>query len=128
MSLFAKLIRSLDKFLPAEPIMVESQMERKIQEHLSRDGFSVQRQVSKNANRYDLICKQDSQTVCIELKMKIETGDIKQFDKYIKEFRDGFIVVCWQSSFPMKEIFYNVIDQSPVPVTMIELAKRYMIT
>lgn len=94
-------------------------------EFLKNNEFTVTRQVTKKRDRYDLIVKNGMETVCIELKKKATMKDIKQFDKYLPKFKDGFIILCWQCTPNLKEIFNNVRKQSPFPLALIELSKRY---
>lgn len=123
--LFSKLIKSINSFVPNDPIVKEDELETKLRSHLENDGFTVSRQVRKNENRYDLICREGNSQVCIEMKLKAEISDIRQFDRYLINFKDGFIVVCWSATFSVRDIFNNVIDQSPIPVSLIELSKKY---
>lgn len=105
--------------------MVESQLEEKLKKHLEKHSFYVTRQKVEKENRYDLICSTENQLVCIELKIRADISDLNQFDRYLRNFKDGFIVVCWQASFSVKDIFSQVTEQSPTPVALIELSKRY---
>lgn len=125
MKLFSNLLLAINDFAPDDPMVLENQLEEKLRSHLQNKGFSIERQVPKEKDRYDLICRSFNETVCIELKLKTDTSDIKQFDKYLPKFKDGLIVVCWQATFALRDIFENVIEQSPIPITLIELSKRY---
>jgi len=123
--LFSKLIQSINDFVPDEPFTVERELEESLESHLLQNGFTLSRQKSVKGDRYDLVCRSGNEVVCLEVKLHANISDIKQFDKYLPKFKDGFIVVCWQSSFSVKNIFQQVIDQSPIPTTLIELAKKY---
>lgn len=125
MKLFSKLVQAINEFQPDEPMVAERDLETRLREHLHRHGFAVERQVTKDKDRYDLVCRTFDEIVCIELKLKTDTSDIKQFDKYLPKFKDGLIVVCWSASFALRNIFESVIEQSPIPTVMIELSKRY---
>ena len=125
MKLFSKLVLTINDFQPDEPMVAERDLETKLREFLQRKGFTVERQVTKDKDRYDLVCRTFDEKVCIELKLKTNTNDIKQFDKYLPKFKDGLIVVCWSSSYALRNIFENVVEQSPIPTVMIELSKRY---
>ena len=125
MTLFSKLVKSIQEFHPSEPMVTEAILEKSLKQHLESNGFTVNSQVTKRHDRYDLLCREDNKLVCIEIKLRTDISDIKQFDKYLPKFKDGFIVVCWQSSPSLKEIFCNVIDQCPTPVTIIELSEGY---
>lgn len=123
--LFSKLIQSINDFVPDEPFTIEKELEESLETHLLQNGFVLSRQKSVKGDRYDLVCRSGNEIVCLEIKLHADISDIKQFDKYLPKFKDGFIVVCWQSSFSVKNIFQQVIDQSPIPTTLIELAKKY---
>lgn len=123
--LFSKLIQSINDFVPDEPFTIEKELEESLETHLLQNGFVLSRQKSVKGDRYDLVCRSGNEVVCLEIKLQTDISDIKQFDKYLPKFKDGFIVVCWQSSFSVKNIFQQVIDQSPIPTTLIELAKKY---
>jgi len=123
--LFSQLIQAVNEFKPDEPIVLESQLETLILDYLQEKGFEVERQVIEKTDRYDLICRGYDETVCIELKLRTDTSDIKQYDKYLLKFKDGFIIICWQASSSMKDIFTEVIEQSPIPITLIELSRNY---
>lgn len=125
MKLFTSIIKSINEFLPDDPITLESQLEEKLKKHLEKHGFFIARQKIEKENRYDLICSSGNQIVCIELKIHADISDLNQFDKYLRNFKDGFIVVCWQASFSVKDIFLHVTEQSPIPVALIELSERY---
>ena len=125
MKLFTSIIKSINEFLPDDPITLESQLEEKLKKHLEKHGFFVTRQKIEKENRYDLICSSGNQIVCIELKIHADISDLNQFDKYLRNFKDGFIVVCWQASFSVKDIFLHVTEQSPTPIALIELSERY---
>ena len=123
--LFSKLIQSINDFVPEDPFQLETELEKSLESHLLKDGFILSRQKSVKGDRYDLVCRSGNEVVCLEIKLHADISDIKQFDKYLPKFKDGFIVVCWQSSFSVRNIFQQVIDQSPIPTTLIELSKRY---
>jgi len=123
--LFSKLIQSINDFVPDDPFQLEVELEKSLESHLLKDGFILSRQKSVKGDRYDLVCRSGNEVVCLEIKLHADISDIKQFDKYLPKFKDGFIVVCWQSSFSVRNIFQQVIDQSPIPTTLIELSKRY---
>ena len=123
--LFSKLIQSINDFVPDDPFQLEVELEKSLETHLLKDGFALSRQKSVKGDRYDLVCRSGNEVVCLEIKLRADISDIKQFDKYLPKFKDGFIVVCWQSSFSVRNIFQQVIDQSPIPTTLIELSKRY---
>ncbi len=124
-SLFEELVASIDGFVPREPITKEYQLEEKLSEYLIENGFPVQTQRKRQNDRYDVVCEKDDQTVCMELKIIAKTSDIKQFDRYMKNFNDGFIIVCWQAAFTVKDLFRQVKEQSPIPIELIELARKY---
>ena len=123
--LFSKLIKSINGFVPDDPFQLEVELEKSLESYLLKDGFILSRQKSTKGDRYDLVCRSGNEVVCLEIKLHADISDIKQFDKYLPKFKDGFIVVCWQSSFSVRNIFQQVIDQSPIPTTLIELSKRY---
>lgn len=123
--LFSKLVQSINDFVPDDPFQLEVELEKSLESHLLKDGFILSRQKSVKGDRYDLVCRSGNEVVCLEIKLHADISDIKQFDKYLPKFKDGFIVVCWQSSFSVRHIFQQVIDQSPIPTTLIELSKRY---
>lgn len=123
--LFSKLIQSINEFVPDEPFTIEKELEESLEKYLLENGFILSRQKSVKGDRYDLVCRSGNEVVCLEIKLHADISDIKQFDKYLPKFKDGFIVVCWQSTFGVTNIFQKVIDQSPIPTTLIELAKRY---
>ncbi|MDE1867574.1 MAG: hypothetical protein KGI08_07700 [Thaumarchaeota archaeon] len=125
MSLFELLVKEIGNFIDQEPIITESRLEEKISDYIKSKGIMIENQVSKKEDRYDLICRNGKETVCVELKIKASIKDIKQFDRYFPKFRDGFIVVCWQASFHLKMDFESVKKQSPIPIELIELSKRY---
>ena len=125
MILFSNLIEHINRFLPDEPMVLESDLETKLRDFLESKGFTVSRQITKKRDRYDLLCRQGSELVCLELKLRADISDIKQFDKYLPKFKDGLIVVCWQATISVREIFANVIKQSPIPLALIELSKKY---
>lgn len=125
MSLFKKLKIIIDDFIPEEPIFTENVLEEILLKYLKNKGFAVTRQVTKKRDRYDLIVKDGKETVCIELKKKASIKDIKQFDRYLPKFKDGLIIICWQCTSNLKEIFNNVKRQSPFQLALIELSKRY---
>lgn len=123
--LFSKLIQSINEFVPDEAFTIEKELEESLEKYLLENGFILSRQKSVKGDRYDLVCRSGNEVVCLEIKLHADISDIKQFDKYLPKFKDGFIVVCWQSTFGVTNIFQKVIDQSPIPTTLIELAKRY---
>lgn len=125
MTLFDSLVETINKFAPLEPIIKEKQLEDKLLDYLKKQGFTVKPQVSQKQDRYDLICNQGIEKVCLELKIKTSPADIKQFDRYLFKFKDGMIIVCWQASLNLKELYRNVKKQSPIPIELIEVAKRY---
>lgn len=123
--LFYKLIHTIEDFYTEDPLTIEAQLERKLAKYLREKGFAVTSQVTKKRDRYDLICKFGNETVCLELKINAEVKDLKQFDRYLPKFRDGLIVVCWIASFTVRTLFDQVEQQSPIPVKLIEISKRY---
>ena len=123
--LFSRIVNSINEFLPEKAIVKESELERLLRIHLEKDGFNVSRQVTNEENRYDLLCRERNIVVCLELKLRADVSNIKQFDRYLTKFKDGFIVVCWQASFSVTDIFKKVIDQSPIPVALIQLSEKY---
>jgi hypothetical protein len=125
MTLFCNLVKALDDFVPETPLVKESILEDMLEKFLKKKGFLITRQVTKKNDRYDLICKSQNETVCIELKKKTDISDIKQYDTYLPKFKDGLIIVCWQSSFSVRDICLKVKEQSPIPVTLIILSERY---
>lgn len=106
-------------------MVVESILEKELTEFLQKNGFTVSRQVTKKKDRYDLLCREGNELVCIELKKHAVISDIQQFDRYLPKFKDGLIVVCWQSTTSVREIFAEVVKQSPIPLCLIELSKKY---
>lgn len=128
MNLFSEIVTALESFVPKDPMVTEATLESAIELHLLKNNFVITRQVSQENDRYDLLCRRDNEVVCIEVKLRADTTDIRQFDKYLKKFKDGFIIICWQASFSIKEITEHVIQQSPFPLALIELAKRYNLT
>lgn len=124
MSLFRFLIETLGRFNPDEPLITEALLEAKLKDYL-KPIVTTTSQVSKKENRYDLVCRLNDELVCIELKIKAESSDFAQFDRYLKEFRDGLIIVCWQATFSVREVFAAVKEQSPIPIEMVELSKRF---
>lgn len=125
MTLFASVLKALGGFQPDDPIRSESELESRTKQFLEEKGFQIESQVSKKKDRYDLIIKKDGQTVCLELKLKADISDIEQFDRYMPKFREGFIVMCWNATDSMRDIFDNVIQQTPTPIALIELSARY---
>lgn len=125
MTLFKDLLTALDDFIPSRPMILESHLEKELNEHLTKKGFTITSQVSKKKDRYDLLCRRVNELVCLELKLRANISDLRQFDRYLPKFRDGLIVFCWQSSASVREIFSNVSKQSPIPVALIELSKKY---
>lgn len=125
MNLFEELISAIDDFMPSKPMIAESLLESELRIHLESKGFIISRQVTKKKDRYDLLCRKNNEVVCIELKLRANISDIKQFDRYLPKFRDGLIVFCWQSTASVRDIFSDVIKQSPIPVALIELSKKY---
>lgn len=125
MKLFNELLKCIDSFVPDDPMIKEADLEATLKKFLKECGFSVTQQVAKNRDRYDLIIRSVNEIVCIELKLKTGMSDIDQFDKYLPQFKDGFIVMCWQASMPLLDIFENVEKQSPTPVKIIQLCERY---
>ena len=125
MKLFTKLTECINTFLPDTPMVIESILEKELRVFLEASGFTVSRQVTKKKDRYDLLCRDGNELVCIELKKHADISDIKQFDKYLPKFKDGLIVVCWQVSGSVREIFAEVVKQSPIPLCLIELSKKY---
>lgn len=123
--LFLRILKDLEDFDLAKPAMLESELEDQVYQFLSSKGIEITRQVSEKKDRYDLICKSGNEIVCIELKVFTNTKDLKQFDRYYPQFKDGFIVLCWQANFTVRDLFNLVRDQSPIPIEMIELCKRY---
>lgn len=125
MKLFSQLVQAINEFTPDEPMILESQMEKSLRKHLQKRGFLTERQVTKKADRYDLVCRNYNETVCIELKLRTDVSNLKQYDKYLPKFKDGLIVVCWQASRTVKDVFFEVTEQSPIPVTLIEISRKY---
>lgn len=125
MTLFQDLLTAIDDFKPSQPMVIESLLEKELTNHLTKKGFIVTSQVTKKKDRYDLLCRRDNSLVCLELKLRADISDLKQFDRYLPKFRDGLIVFCWQATASVREIFSNVTQQSPIPVTLIELSKKY---
>jgi len=125
MRLFTELDLAINDFTPTEPPILENVIEDGLYHHLKGRGFDVTKQVTKKKNRYDLIVKKCGEIVCVEMKIHASTNDVRQFDRYLKKFKDGMIVVCWQCSFPMKSIFSEVKEQSPYPIALIELSKKF---
>lgn len=123
--LFNQLVETINNFTPDEPITLESKLENRLRLHLQKESFNVSQQVVKRRNRYDLLCRLDNEVVCIEMKLRTTVTDLQQFDKYLPKFKDGLIVVCWQASFTVKDVFKNVKKQSPIPVELIELSQKY---
>lgn len=127
LTLFKKLILVIEDFIPEEPPITENILETLLTKFLKDNGFTVTRQVTKKRDRYDLIVIDRKETVCIELKKKATMNDVKQFDRYLPKFKDGLIIICWQSTSYLKEIFKNVRKQSPFPLALTELSKRYVL-
>lgn len=125
MKLFAQLLKALGEFMPENPMMAEWILEEKMRHFLLDRGFSVESQVSKKGDRYDLICKNGMEIVCIELKIKATISDVEQFDRYMPKFRDGFIIVCWNATDSLRDVFDNVIEQTPTPIALMELCMKY---
>lgn len=123
--LFSRILKDLEDFELEKPAMLESELEEQVYQFLSLKGIEITRQVSEKKDRYDLICKSGKEIVCVELKVFTDSSDIKQFDRYYPKFPDGFIVLCWQSNFTVRDLFRMVSKQSPIPIQMIELCKRY---
>jgi len=125
MKLFTRLVKTINEFTPDTPLDLEVELEEKLRNHLHSNGFTTSRQVIKKSNRFDLICRENNSIVCLELKIIAEVSDLHQFDRYLRQFKDGLIVVCWQATFSVKDIFLQVVEQSPTPVALIELCKKY---
>lgn len=123
--LFSRLVKEIDEFLPEDPIAVESILEEKLRSYLTGKGFIISTQVAKKHDRYDLLCRDGNELVCIELKKRADISDLQQFDRYLPKFKDGLIVFCWQASRSVREIFSEVVQQSPIPLALIELSKKY---
>lgn len=125
--MFEKLITLLDNFEISDAFTSEADLEEKLCQYLKNNDISYTSQCSEKQNRYDVICSDGTQKVCIELKVKAQSSDLEQFDRYMQRFPDGFIVLCWIASVPVREIFESVQTQSPTPVRLLELSKRYSI-
>ena len=123
--LFTSLVECISEFTPDKPLIVEYVLEEELRRFLEARGFTVSRQVTKKKDRYDLLCRSGNQLVCLELKQRADISDVSQFDRYLPKFKDGLIVICWQASRSVRDIFSNVIEQSPIPLALIELSKKY---
>lgn len=122
---FEQLHRLLKDFDIVNPIKTEKELEEKIFDYLQKNSIDVERQVTNKKDRYDLVCKQGNKKICLELKLKATISDIEQFDRYLRKFRDGFMIVCWQTTQSVKYIFSSVRTQSPIPIALIEISKGY---
>lgn len=124
-SFFEQLHRLLKDFDIVTPIKTEKELEEKIFDYLKNNGIIVERQVTNKKDRYDLVCKQGNRKICLELKLKATISDVEQFDRYLRKFRDGFMIVCWQTTRSVKYIFSSVKSQSPIPIALIEISRGY---
>lgn len=125
-TLFSKIVQEMEGFEMDKPTLVEAELEDQVYNYLSKKIMKITRQVSEKRDRYDLICEEENEIVCVELKVLTNTKDLKQFDRYLTKFKDGFIVVCYQANFTVRDLFNSVRDQSPFPIELIELSKRYV--
>ena len=125
--MFEKLITLLDNFEISDAFTSEADLEEKLCQYLKNNDIFYTSQLSEKQNRYDVICSDGTQKVCIELKVKARSSDLEQFDKYMQRFPDGFIVLCWIASISVREIFTTVQSQSPTPIQLLELSKKYSI-
>lgn len=124
--LFSKIVKEMESFEMDKPTLVEAELEDQVYNYLSKKIMKITRQVSEKRDRYDLICEEENEIVCVELKVLTNIKDIKQFDRYLAKFKDGFIVVCYQANFSVKNLFAAVKEQSPFPMELIELSQRYV--
>lgn len=122
---FEHLHRLLKDFDIVNPIKTEKELEEKIFNYLQKNGIDVERQVTNKRDRYDLVCKNGNKKICLELKLKATISDINQFDRYLRKFRDGFMIVCWQTTKSVKYIFSATKKQSPIPIALVEISKGY---
>ena len=120
--LFQKVQTKLNQFHLVEPFVSEADLESKITKYLRDNKFHATTQKVSDNKRYDIICTDRTNTVCIELKTKADASNVKQFDKYHRDFPDGFIILCWYATKPLKEIFSSVQKQSPTNIALVEIS------
>lgn len=124
---FDHILHHLKSLQLHEAFASEQDLQDMLVQFLKSKNISCKVQQTSQNKRYDVVCFDfhKSSTVCIELKIRAETSHVTQFDKYHKDFADGFIILCWNASTPLKEIFEDVILQSPTPVALVELSRQH---
>ena len=123
---FSKVLKLLHDFRLDEPFALESEIEKRLAKFLTDRNILHGTQRSTKTKRYDVVCYDGKSTICIEIKIKAESSNLRQFDRYLPD-ADGFIVLCWMATKPVREIFRDVKAQSPIPVALIELSKKHSI-
>ena len=127
---FESILRVLNEFETpgGRPFRTEDDLEVMVSAHLQTHGISHVRQKtdSKRGDRYDITCSSgNSDDVCIELKKTAITADARQLDRYHRKYPGGLIVVCWRAARSFREVFGQVQLQSPTPIALVEISKRY---
>ena len=127
---FERIVKILNEFESpgGRPFRTENDLELMVSEHLKTHGINHIRQKidSKKGDRYDIICRCNSgKDVCIELKKKAVTEDAHQLDRYHRRYPGGLIVVCWRAVGAFREIHHQVKQQSPTPIALVEISRRY---
>lgn len=128
---FDRILHVLNEFeVPGgQPFRTETDLEIMVSAHLKTHGINHTRQKTDSAkgDRYDIICTCDSSKddICIELKKKAVTEDAHQLDRYHRRYPGGLIIVCWRAVGAFREICRHVQQQSPTPIALVEVSKRY---
>ena len=129
MTPFEKILQILNEFeVPdGQPFRTENDLEFMVSAHLKTHGISHTRQKtdSKKGDRYDIICSSGKDDICIELKKKAVTEDAHQLDRYHRKYPGGLVIVCWRAVGAFREICHHVQQQSPTPIALVEISRRY---
>lgn len=124
MRLFNKILNILDSIRLDEPFEYESELEERVARLLRSENIKSKTQQKSKDLRYDVICNEGSTVVCIELKVIADTSNVKQFDEYHQNFPNGFIILCWRATGPLRDIFESVKRQSPTSIALVEISQR----
>lgn len=130
---FERIVKILNEFESpgGRSFRTENDLELMVSAHLQTHGINNTRQKvdTRKGDRYDIICRCNSgKDVCIELKKKAVTNDTRQLDRYHRKYPGGLIVVCWRAVEAFREVFEQVKEQSPTPVALVEVSRRYSIS
>lgn len=121
---FEYLVKIIKEFQLDQTLLSERDLENKLEQYLQDHNIEVERQkVLDHRRRTDLICMVEGHKICLELKHVADLSCVQQLDRYLPNFPNGIILVCWKCSASLRQVFVDVKQQIKVPIELIELRK-----